>query len=64
MKRTFEKSIVSSRSIKPLEVITEEHLAFKKPGDGIPARQYNKVLGKRIKKCVDKDYQFIWTDFE
>tara|TARA_B110000211_G_scaffold225853_1_gene278664 strand:- start:8777 stop:9784 length:1008 start_codon:yes stop_codon:yes gene_type:complete len=64
MKRTFEKSIVSSRSIKPSEVITEGHLAFKKPGDGIPARQYNKVLGKRMNKCVDKDYQFTWTDFE
>jgi len=64
MKRTFEKSIVSSRSIKSSEVISEGDLAFKKPGDGIPARQYNKVLGKRMNKCVDKDYQFTWTDFE
>ena len=64
MKRTFEKSIVSSRSIKSSEVISEGDLAYKKPGDGIPAQQYKKVLGKRINKCVDKDYQFIWTDFE
>jgi len=64
MKRTFEKSIVSSRSIKSSQVISEGDLAFKKPGDGIPARQYNKVLGKRMNKCVDKDYQFTWTDFE
>jgi sialic acid synthase SpsE len=64
MKRTFEKSIVSSRSIKQSEIINEKDLAFKKPGDGIPAREYNKILGKRINKCVDKDYQFLWTDFE
>ncbi len=64
MKITFEKSIVSSRSIKQSEVISEGDLAYKKPGDGIPAQQYKKVLGKRINKCVDKDYQFIWTDFE
>ena len=63
MKKTFEKSIVSRRSIKRLEIINERDLAFKKPGDGIPARDYNKILGKRIKKYVDKDYQFTWEDF-
>ena len=64
MKKTFEKSIVSSRSIEKSEVIDERDLAFKKPGDGIPAREYNKILGKRINKCINKDYQFTWTDFE
>ena len=63
MKKTFEKSIVSRRSIKRLEIISEQDLAFKKPGDGIPARDYNKILGKRMKKHVDKDYQFTWEDF-
>ena len=63
MKKTFEKSIVSRRAIKRLEIINERDLAFKKPGDGIPARDYNKILGKRIKKYVDKDYQFTWEDF-
>ena len=64
MKRTFEKSVVSSRPISESEVITEGDLAFKKPGDGIPARKYKEILGKKINKCVDKDHQFIWTDFE
>ena len=64
MKKTFEKSIVSRRSIKSMEIINERDLAFKKPGDGIPARDYNKILGKKIKKYVDKDYKFTWEDFK
>lgn len=64
MKRTFEKSIVSSRPIGESNVITQRDLAFKKPGDGIPARKYKQILGKKTNKPVDKDHQFTWTDFE
>jgi len=64
MKRTFEKSVVSSRPISESEVITEGDLAFKKPGDGIPARKYKQILGKKTNKPIDKDHQFTWTDFE
>ena len=64
MKITFEKSIVSLHSINKFDILTIEDLAFKKPGDGIPAREYKKILGKNINKKVDKDYQFKWRDFE
>ena len=64
MKMTFEKSIVSADSIDELDTISFEKLAFKKPGDGIPAREYKKLLGKKINKKVNKDYKFKWEDFE
>ena len=64
MKRTFEKSVVSSRPIGESKVITQRDLAFKKPGDGIPARKYKQILGKKTNKPIDKDHQFTWTDFE
>ena len=64
MKMTFEKSIVSADSIDELDTISFEKLAFKKPGDGIPAREYKKLLGKKINKKVNKDYKFKWKDFE
>ena len=64
MKIIFEKSIVSSREIKNNEKIQFEMLAFKKPGDGIQAKEYKKLIGKKLNKTVEKDYKFKWEDFE
>ena len=64
MKMTFEKSIVSAESIDEFDTISFEKLAFKKPGDGIPAREYKKIIGKKLNKSVEKDYKFKWEDFE
>jgi N,N'-diacetyllegionaminate synthase len=64
MKMTFEKSIVSACSIDKFDKIEGIHLAFKKPGNGIPAREYKKLLGKKLNKKVDKDYKYKWEDFE
>lgn len=64
MKMTFEKSVVSSDSINQLDTIEFKDLAFKKPGDGILARDYKKLIGKKLNKSVEKDYKFKWEDFE
>ena len=64
MKTIFEKSIVSATEIKKGEVITINHLAFKKPGDGIKASDYKRLIGMKIKINVSKDYKFKLADFE
>ena len=64
MKMTFEKSIVSAGSINEFDTISLKNLAFKKPGDGILAREYKKLIGKKLKKQVNKDYKFKLEDFE
>jgi N,N'-diacetyllegionaminate synthase len=64
MKMTFEKSIVSKTPLNKLDTISLEHLAFKKPGDGIPAREYKRILGKKLNKNVVENYKFKWRDFE
>ncbi|MFT7005496.1 MAG: N,N'-diacetyllegionaminate synthase [Sulfurimonas sp.] len=63
MKMTFEKSIVSTDSIDEHDIITFDKLSFKKPGNGIPAKEYKKLLGKKLSKSVDKDYKFKIEDF-
>jgi N,N'-diacetyllegionaminate synthase len=63
MKLTFEKSIVSAKNIEKNTIIELDMLAYKKPGDGISAKEYNKVAGKKIKKSVSKNYKFEWSDF-
>ena len=49
MKATFEKSIVSAVDIPAGTVITAEMLGLKKPGAGIPPRQWPMVIGRRAR---------------
>jgi N,N'-diacetyllegionaminate synthase len=63
MKMTFEKSIVSSRSLKKSEIISFEDLSFKKPGNGIPARMYKEIIGKKLNKSILKNYKLKSEDF-
>lgn len=55
MKITFEKSIVSACDISAGTIIEEKHLAYKKPGDGMPAREFRKVIGKRVMRSIQKN---------
>ena len=62
MKMIFEKSIVSSRNLKKGTILSRRDLSFKKPGTGISAKDYKKIIGLRIKKSLKKD-QIIRFDF-
>lgn len=55
MKRIFEKSVVAARDIPAGAVLTRDALAFKKPGDGIPAAQYRQLLGRTVRQAVPAD---------
>ena len=63
MKITFEKSIVASRILKKSHIIKINDLAFKKPGDGIPAKDYKKIIGRKLKKDISKNHKFTLRDF-
>ncbi len=62
MKKIFEKSIVSSAYLKKSKKLCKNDLAFKKPGDGISASLYKKVLGKILKKDLPKNAKISWDD--
>ncbi len=64
MKYTFEKSIVSACNIETGTKLTEKHLSFKKPGDGIPAREYKNLIGKIAKKTILINNKITWNDVE
>jgi sialic acid synthase SpsE len=57
MKITFEKSIVSSKDIQKGEIITLDMLRFKKPGDGILAKDYKQILGMKVTKFISENHQ-------
>jgi N-acetylneuraminate synthase len=62
MKRIFEKSVVASRDLPAGHVLAETDLAYKKPGDGIPASRYQELVGRKLKHAVASDHQFAAGD--
>jgi len=52
MKKTFEKSVVSLVDIPEGAVITSTMIGIKKPGTGIPARDYYNIVGKRSRRHI------------
>jgi N-acetylneuraminate synthase len=62
MKRIFQKSIVLQREVKKGTGLKMADLAFKKPGDGIPASQYQNVLGRQAVHDLAPDHQLSWDD--
>ena len=64
MKRIFEKSIVAAHALTIGETIAPEMLAFKKPGDGIPAREYSRLIGRTMVRSLDVDEQIREADFK
>jgi N,N'-diacetyllegionaminate synthase len=64
MKRIFEKSIVARGNIAAGTVITREMLAFKKPGDGIPAAAVDDVVGRSAVRPIPGDTKLRREDLQ
>lgn len=62
MRRLFSKSIVAAHPIPAGTILDRSHLAFKKPGDGIPAGNYSLVLGRRSKSDLAIDQRILESD--
>lgn len=59
IKKVFEKSLAYNRDFKKGHTIKFEDLESKKPyGQGIPAKDYRLIIGKKLKKEVRK-YSFL-----
>lgn len=64
MKKIFEKSIVTARHLKKGHLLTRDDLAFKKPGDGIPASEWENITGKRLLKDLEANVKIKQEDLE
>lgn len=51
------KSIVAKRSIRKGELLTEENLTVKRPGDGISPMRWHEIIGTKAMKDYEKDQQ-------
>jgi N-acetylneuraminate synthase len=62
MKRVFEKSVVSMKPIPAGATITADMVAVKKPGGGIPPRDFDRVIGGRALRDIPADHVLVAED--
>lgn len=60
----FTKSIVVNQDLNVGHLLTERDLSLKKPGTGIPARDLQNVIGRRLKRAVTSDQLLSFDDLE
>ena len=58
------RSIVASDGMQKGTIITNDKIAFKRPGTGISPRDVDKVLGMKLEKSVEADEVIEWTDLK
>lgn len=56
------KSVVSTRALKPGDVITSDDITVKRPADGIPPAWMDKLPGCLVVRDIPDDTPIKWTD--
>jgi N-acetylneuraminate synthase len=60
----FSKSVVARVALRAGAVLSEDVLAVKKPGTGIPASRLTALLGRRVRRSVQADELLQDADLE
>lgn len=63
-RRDFRLSCVASRNIESGEVIAPEHIAFRRPGEGISPIHRDMLIGLQLRKSIDKGELFDKQHFQ
>ncbi len=61
---SFRRALYPARNLKKGTVLKEDNLIVLRPNQGIDARDYNKVIGRRLKKDIGKLEIIEWSDIE
>jgi N-acetylneuraminate synthase len=63
LRAIFTKSLVARERLAAGTVLSEDHLAMKKPGTGIPAERLPDVVGRVLRRALEVDEQLRPDDF-
>lgn len=64
LRAIFNKSLVARQRLAAGTVLTEAHLAMKKPGTGIPAERLPDMIGRRLRRNLEIDEQLRADDVD
>ena len=62
LRQLFMKSAVAARSLPKGHCLTQGDLAFRKPGDGIPAWDAGELIGRTLECAVTANHFFCESD--
>lgn len=57
------RSLVAARDINKSEVLSQQDIAIKRPGTGIPPSMFNKVTGRAVSRDIRADTILQWEYF-
>lgn len=60
----MRRSIVAARDLEEGHIIREKDITVKRPGDGIPPEEIEKIIGRVVKKPIKKDYLIKYDQVE
>jgi len=63
IKMIYEKSIVLKKDLKKGDSVTNDVIAYKKPGNGIKPKEVSKILNKTINKDIKANTLLKYDDF-
>ena len=58
------RSVVATTDILPGTILDLDHICTKRPGAGIPSKDYKSVIGKKVVKHIFKNTMIDWEDLE
>lgn len=62
-KANLRRSLYANSNLGPGDILTESALVIKSPGDGIPVKYRDIILGKRLIKGISEDTPLTWNHF-
>lgn len=60
----FHRSITTVCDIQEGEIFTEENLCMRRPGNGMPGRMWDSVIGKKAGRLIKKNSQLTLEDIK
>lgn len=64
MRPLARRSIVASTALPKGVVITEDMLAYKRPGDGLLPNEGVRIVGRKLRRSIDQDGLILEADTE
>jgi sialic acid synthase SpsE len=56
------RGIIAASNLKEGQIITEEHLEYVRPVNGIESKYYKEIIGRKVNKDISVDMPIKWED--
>jgi N-acetylneuraminate synthase/sialic acid synthase len=60
----MSKKLVASRKLPAGHVLTEDDIAIKSPGDGLPPYEFERIIGKTVIRPLDEDDDILFDNLK